>query len=108
MSHDIRTPMNAILGFASLMEDSINDTEKMRDYLEKIRSSGDFLLSLINNVLEMAKIESGKAELDEICVDLRKAQKELLYVFDAEIKKKDLTCTHSLDIRHEYAEHGRI
>ena len=94
--------MNAILGFASLMEENITDTDKLKDYLGKIKSSGEFLLSLINNVLEMAKIESGKAELDETSVNLREAQKQLLSVFDVEIKKKNLTCTYSLDIQHEY------
>ncbi|MGN0670598.1 MAG: ATP-binding protein [Oscillospiraceae bacterium] len=101
MSHDIRTPMNAILGFTALMEKDIDDKEKLRDYLGKIKSSGDFLLSLINNVLEMAKIESGKVELDETAVDLMAANKEYMSVFDAEIKKKNLTCSYTVDIQHK-------
>ncbi len=101
MSHDIRTPMNAILGFTALMEKDIDDKEKLRDYLVKIKSSGDFLLSLINNVLEMAKIESGKVELDETAVDLMAANKEYMSVFDAEIKKKNLTCNYTVDIQHK-------
>ena len=101
MSHDIRTPMNAILGFAALMEKDIDDKEKLRDYLTKIKSSGDFLLSLINNVLEMAKIESGKAELDETAVDLVATNKEFMSVFDAEIKKKNLNYSYTVDIQHE-------
>ena len=102
MSHDIRTPMNAILGFTALMEKDIDDKDKLRDYLGKIKSSGDFLLSLINNVLEMAKIESGKAELDITAVDLMAANKEYLSVFDAEIKKKNLTLNYTTDIQHRY------
>lgn len=102
MSHDIRTPMNAILGFSALMEKDIDNKEKLRDYLGKIKASGDFLLSLINNVLEMAKIESGKAELDETVVDLMVSNKEYLSVFDVEIKKKNLTCNYTVDIQHKY------
>ena len=101
MSHDIRTPMNAILGFTALMEKDIDDKEKLKNHLGKIKSSGDFLLSLINNVLEMAKIESGKTELDETAVDLISANKEYVSVFDAEIKKKNLTLNSTLDIQHE-------
>jgi len=65
MSHDIRTPMNAIIGYAELMERYFNDQDRCRKYLEKIRNSSDILLSLINNVLEMARIESGKTVIKE-------------------------------------------
>lgn len=64
MSHDIRTPMNAIIGFANLMQKNIDDKEKCIDYLDKIKKSSDYLLSLINNVLSMARIDSGKTVLD--------------------------------------------
>ena len=64
MSHDIRTPMNAIIGFTDLLSENLDDKEKAGDYIAKIRSSSDYLLSLINNVLEMARIESVKTELD--------------------------------------------
>lgn len=63
MSHDIRTPMNAIIGFSELLEKHMDEKERARDYIQKIRSSSSFLLSLINYVLEMARIESGKATL---------------------------------------------
>ena len=63
MSHDIRTPMNAIIGFSNLLEEHLDDREKVTDYIEKIKSSSSFLLSLINHVLEMARIENGKAIL---------------------------------------------
>ena len=65
MSHDIRTPMNAIIGFTELLDKHIDDKELARGYIKKIKTSNDFLLSLINNVLEMARIESGKTTLDE-------------------------------------------
>ena len=69
MPHDIRTLMNAILGYAELMEKHAGDKGKFEDYLKKIRSSGDCLLELINNVLEMTRIESGSMTLDEIVWD---------------------------------------
>lgn len=65
MSHDIRTPMNAIIGFASLAVKNVEDAEKTRDYLEKILTSSNHLLALINDVLEMSRIESGKIHLNE-------------------------------------------
>ena len=71
MSHDIRTPMNAIIGFTDLLNDNLSDQDKARDYIAKIISSSDYLLSLINNVLEMARIESGKTELDESSISLK-------------------------------------
>ncbi|MDO4483272.1 MAG: transporter substrate-binding domain-containing protein, partial [Clostridia bacterium] len=68
MSHDIRTPMNAILGYSRLVKNQLTDP-KLIDYHEKIEHSGDLLVSIINNVLDMARIESGKTELDENCMD---------------------------------------
>ena len=65
MSHDIRTPMNAIIGFAELGKKYIGDRERIEDSLNKIKFSGDYLLQLINNVLDMARIESGKLEIEE-------------------------------------------
>lgn len=65
MSHDIRTPMNAIMGYTQLLENNLDNKEKCNDYLGKINLSSRFLLGLINNVLEMSRIESGKATLDE-------------------------------------------
>lgn len=65
MSHDIRTPMNAIIGFATLAAANAGNGEKVKDYLTKILSSGNHLLSLINDVLDMSRIESGKIHLEE-------------------------------------------
>ena len=63
MSHDIRTPMNAIIGFSDLLGKNLDNEEKVREYLKKIKSSGNFLMTIINQVLEMARIESGTAIL---------------------------------------------
>ena len=71
MSHDIRTPMNAILGMTELAQRHLEDRERMQDYLEKIAGSGAHLLGLINEVLDVSKIESGAAQLSEEDFDLR-------------------------------------
>ena len=106
MSHDIRTPMNAIIGFTTLAHDRIEDTEAVRDYLEKISVSSGHLLSLINNVLEMSRIESGQMELreqecslEEIVRDVRTivqadvAAKEIDFVIDTEgVTDKEMIC----------------
>ena len=70
MSHDIRTPMNAIIGFTTLAVSNIDDKNKVRDYLGKILSSSNHLLSLINDILDMSRIESGKIHLEETEVSL--------------------------------------
>ena len=70
MSHDIRTPMNAIIGFTTLAVSNIDNQERVRDYLGKILSSSNHLLSLINDVLDMSRIESGKIQLEETEVSL--------------------------------------
>jgi len=102
MSHDIRTPMNAIIGYIDLMERHFNDEDKCLDYLSKIRSSSDFLLSLINNVLEMARIESGKLVLDESIIEVRALGKEVTSVFYERMKEKGVIFTYSLDFDTEY------
>ena len=90
MSHDIRTPMNAISGFADRLEKNLDHPEKMKDYIRKIRSSCDFLLSLINNVLQMARIENGKLELDEHICDAQKFWDTIYTVFATQMKEKEL------------------
>lgn len=75
MSHDIRTPMNALLGYSELMKRELTDP-KLLDYQEKMEQSGNLLLSIINNVLDMARIESGKVELDEDYVKIRDIYQE--------------------------------
>ena len=102
MSHDIRTPMNAIIGFSDLLEKHIDEREKVLDYTEKIKSSSSFLLSLINCVLEMARIESGKAVLKEEVGDLQLLTNTLSDVFEPSIRQKQLTYTYHTDLMHPY------
>ena len=71
MSHDIRTPMNAITGFSRLAVDEIDDREHVEDYLDKIVTAGDHLMSLINDILDMSRIESGKMALSPVPVKIR-------------------------------------
>ena len=102
MSHDIRTPMNAIIGFAELLEKHIDERDRALDYIGKIKSSSEFLLSLINYVLETARIESGKTTLKkEVCCASRLIE-SLIDVFEPEVCKKGLTYSYTKDIEHEY------
>lgn len=102
MSHDIRTPMNAILGYAELIKKNLDDREKCDNYLDKISVSGEFLLSLINDVLSIARIESGKETLDESVVDPYVVGRDVLTVFDEIIEKKQLEITKKFDIKTKY------
>ena len=102
MSHDIRTPMNAIIGFSDLLEKHIDEREKVLDYTKKIKSSSSFLLSLINYVLEMARIESGKTVLKEEVGDLQLLTNTLSDVFEPSVRQKQLTCTCHTDLVHPY------
>ncbi|MDO4501365.1 MAG: PAS domain-containing sensor histidine kinase [Erysipelotrichaceae bacterium] len=101
MSHDIRTPMNAIIGLTELIEKNIDDKEKVLDYLSKIKNSNQFLLSLINNVLEMARIESGKERLDESLINIYEFLETLYQLMFEQIRKKHITFRHEIDIIHE-------
>ncbi|MGN0426484.1 MAG: ATP-binding protein [Agathobacter sp.] len=100
MSHDIRTPMNAIIGFTELLEKHLDDKELARSYIKKIQTSNDFLLSLINNVLEMARIESGKTTLDETCWDAYAFYDTLYSLFDSQMKEKRIEFTRTNQIEH--------
>ena len=102
MSHDIRTPMNAIIGFADLLEKHIDEKERVRDYIGKIKSSSKFLLSLINYVLETARIESGKTSLKKEVRCASRLIESLTDVFEPEVYKKGLTYSYTKDIEHEY------
>ena len=102
MSHDIRTPMNAIIGYANLMKRNPNHMEKWPDYLDKILASSDFLLGLINNVLEMARIESGKMVLDENVYAVDAFVDQVYSVFADEMGKKDLKFTKTVAVEHQY------
>ncbi|MGI6020963.1 MAG: ATP-binding protein [Lachnospiraceae bacterium] len=100
MSHDIRTPMNAIIGFTELLEKHIDDKELAMSYIKKIQTSNDFLLSLINNVLEMARIESGKATLDETYWDAHEFNDTLFSLFDSQMKEKGIEFTRENHVIH--------
>ncbi|MDO5340300.1 MAG: transporter substrate-binding domain-containing protein [Eubacteriales bacterium] len=99
MSHDIRTPMNAILGYNELMKENLTDP-KMLDYQEKIEQSGNLLLSIINNVLDMARIESGKLSLDENYSEVGAVLNEVCEVFEMEARKKGISLTYETDVKH--------
>ena len=102
MSHDIRTPMNAIIGFSELMEEHIDDRDKLQEYIGKIESSSHVLLSIINYVLEMARIESGKLELKTEIGWMQEITDTLNAVFEPEVKEKGLQYTCSSEITHPY------
>jgi len=102
MSHDIRTPMNAIVGFAGLASTHIDDREQVKDYLGKINVSSQHLLSLINDVLDMSRIESGKMTLEEADVDLPKLIYDLQTIIQPNIDDKQLELSVDMkDIRHK-------
>lgn len=100
MSHDIRTPMNAIIGFTDLLGENLGDEKKARDYISKIKSSSDYLLSLINNVLEMARIESGRSDLDERDISVEKSLDAVYWIFEAQMKEKHIDFTWDVNIKH--------
>ena len=90
MSHDIRTPMNAIIGFTTLAVSNIDDQKRVRDYLDKILSSSNHLLSLINDILDMSRIESGKIHLEETEVNLSDVLHDLKTIISGQIHAKQL------------------
>ena len=100
MSHDIRTPMNAIIGFSALMEKELDQPEQLKNHLGKIKISGQYLLNLINNVLEVARIDSGKEILDEDFTDL--GDDKTYVMFENDIRKKQLNVKKNLQISHRY------
>ena len=102
MSHDIRTPMNAIIGFAELLEKHIDERDRALDYIGKIKSSSEFLLSLINYVLETARIESGKTSLKKEVRCVSGLIESLADIFEPEVRKKGLTYSYTKDIQHDY------
>ena len=102
MSHDIRTPLNAIIGYASLMEQHIDDRERSLNYLQKIRSSSSLLLSLVNYVLEMARIESGKMELKSEVGYFPDLITSLQAVSEPQGQKKHLQIDWNTDLQHNY------
>ena len=103
ISHDIRTPMNAIVGFSGLLEKNLQNEKKAKEYLEKIQSSSNLLLMIINQVLEMARIESGTAVLQLKAEDMDALFHRVNTVFEEDVRKKNLQYHAVLDVRHHYA-----
>ena len=102
MSHDIRTPMNAIAGFASLLEKHLDRPEKAREHLTKMQVSSALLTTIIDQVLEMARIESGTARLILSAEDLMDMWHSVETVFEADIKEKQLHFSSEVEIQHRY------
>ena len=103
MSHDIRTPMNAILGYAQLMVNELKgkNLPEISEYLKKLQQSGNLLLSIINNVLDMAQIESGRMEIDENYGRIEDIRQTLFEIFGDEAKKKNLVLQYTINVEHE-------
>ena len=102
MSHDIRTPMNAIVGFTSLAFSNIDNKEQVQDYLDKISVSSQYLLALINDVLDMSRIESGKVSIEETDVHLPDVIHDLKTIIQSNLAAKDLDFSiDTKDVKHE-------
>ena len=97
MSHDIRTPMNAIIGFTQMAKKHVDNTEKVKDCLGKVEASGEHLLKLINDVLDMARIESGKIVFESSPMDMRRYFNDLRDLVQNEMEQKDLSFSINLD-----------
>ncbi len=108
MSHDIRTPMNAIIGFSNLAIEEGADSPNLNEYLEKIKSSGSHLISLINNVLDMNKIESGKIEIDYVTGSMSEVANNLKAILSANLKEKEQDFDVTVDIKHDYVTFDRL
>ena len=111
MSHDIRTPMNAIIGFTTLAVSNIDDQKRVRDYLGKILSSSNHLLSLINDILDMSRIESGKLHLEETEVSLSDVLHDLKTIISGQIHAKQLELyMDAMDVTNEdvYCDKTRL
>ena len=92
--------MNAIIGYTDLLEIYGDDVEKREDYLGKIKSSSEYLLSLLNDVLEMARIESGKYIMDETVTDIREFDRSICDVFENQLEQKGIRFVYTKDVRH--------
>ena len=111
MSHDIRTPMNAIIGFTTLAVSHLDDKDRMKEYLTKILASGNHLLSLINDILDMSRIESGKIQLDETEVNLSDVLHDIKTIVSGQIYAKQLDLyMDAMDITDEdvYCDKTRL
>lgn len=99
MSHDIRTPMNVILGYNQLMKSQLTESKQL-DYQKKIEQSGKLLLAIINNVLDMARIESGKIKVDENYERVGEVVDEIISTFSSEAEEKEIHLSGSMKVTH--------
>ena len=103
MSHDIRTPMNAIIGFSDLLGKNLDNEEKVREYLGKIKSSGNILMTIIDQVLEVARIESGTSILKTEAANLSELFYSVNTVLESDIQMKGIHCSIDTNVQHKYA-----
>ena len=108
MSHDIRTPMNAIIGVSGLLEKNLQNEEKAKEYLGKICSSGNLLMTIINQILEIARIESGTIALQLKAEDINAVFHTVNTVFEEDIRKKNLQYSADLDVYHTFIFCDRV
>ncbi len=110
MSHDIRTPMNAIMGFTELLKSSLPDKKQAENYIAKIENSSSYMLALLNDVLEMARIESGKSTVDENVIDVQKFNDSIFCVFENDMRRKGIEFIRSChsEHRHIYADEVKL
>ena len=108
MSHDIRTPMNAIIGFSGLLEKNLQNEEKAKEYLGKICSSGNLLMTIINQILEIARIESGTTALQLKAEDINTLFHTVNTVFEEDIRKKNLQYSADLEVYHAFIFCDRV
>ncbi|MDO4476132.1 MAG: ATP-binding protein [Lachnospiraceae bacterium] len=100
MSHDIRTPMNVIIGYMDLIAKHLDDKELVKGYIEKVQTINAFLLSLINNVLDMARISSGKIALVERCQNVYQFNNSIADMFDGQMRAKNLNFQRDIQVEH--------
>jgi signal transduction histidine kinase/FixJ family two-component response regulator len=98
VSHEIRTPMNAIIGFSELLYNEMEDT-RAKSFLKKIMISGDILLNLINEILDLSKIEAGKISIEKEIIDIRRVLNEVVHIFRPQVQKKGLQFRYGVDDR---------
>ena len=102
MSHDIREPIHSIAELTELLENSAGDPQKVKEYTSKIRSSNDYIASIVDDVLEIARIESKSATLDHELVDLISMIEEVSLAFEEQIQRKQIKLVSSLKAEHDY------
>lgn len=103
MSHDIRTPMNAIIGFTNLAEQSIDNKELVLEYLDKVRNANSYLKTLVDDVLDMARIEAGRFQIEDTVCDVKATTEDICKLLMADAKRKNITLTYEVrHLRHPY------